>query len=321
MMNNYFGLDRDVPVYLITGFLEAGKTSFIQETLEDKEFDNGQSTLLILCEEGEREADLGKIKSPVTIRVLDDEERLTQKLLEEWQNRFQPERVLVEYNGMWQKRTFYQAMPMGWLIQNEFCFLDARTFMSYNANLRTLVFDKLQNCDLVVFNRFPKGEDVMPYHKIVRAANRGCTIVYEDAQGGIQYDEIVDPLPFDKKAPVIQIEDRDFAFWYQDLGEELPSYDGKTVRLKAQVALPPELREGEVLVGRRMMNCCAADISFVGLVAKDPTIPVGNGDWVDLTAKIQLKRHPMYHHTVGPVLTVREMRPAPPPEEEVASFF
>ena len=47
----------DMPVYLFTGFLESGKTSFIDETLADKRFNNGQRTLLLVCEEGEAEYD------------------------------------------------------------------------------------------------------------------------------------------------------------------------------------------------------------------------------------------------------------------------
>ena len=44
---------REIPVYLFTGFLDAGKTTFIQETLEDPQFNDGQKTLILLCEEGE----------------------------------------------------------------------------------------------------------------------------------------------------------------------------------------------------------------------------------------------------------------------------
>ena len=46
---------REIPVYLFTGFLDAGKTSFIQETLEDPAFNDGQNTLVLVCEEGEEE--------------------------------------------------------------------------------------------------------------------------------------------------------------------------------------------------------------------------------------------------------------------------
>ena len=47
----------EVPVYLFTGFLEAGKTKMIQETLEDEGFNDGSHILLLVCEEGLEEYD------------------------------------------------------------------------------------------------------------------------------------------------------------------------------------------------------------------------------------------------------------------------
>ncbi len=322
MTNDAFNeMVRDVPVYLITGFLESGKTAFLQETLEDPQFDTGAETLLIVCEEGELEYDLKKVKkSPTEMRVLEDEEDLTPTLLREWNHRFRPDRVLIEYNGMWQLQTLMKALPPGWFIQQKFFFAESGTFMNYNANMRSLVFDKIQNADMVVFNRFNKQDDIMPYHKVVRPINRACGIVYEAADGSIKYDEIVDPLPFDKKAPVIEIQDRDYAIWYQDLNEELRSYNGKTVRFKGQVSAPRELGKGTVLVGRQMMNCCAADISFAGLVATDAPDTVQTGDWITVTAEVKVKRHNVYGG-VGPVLTFKSADPAQPPEEAVATFY
>ena len=46
---------NEIPVYLFVGFLESGKTKFIQETFEDPNFDSGDKTLLLVCEEGEEE--------------------------------------------------------------------------------------------------------------------------------------------------------------------------------------------------------------------------------------------------------------------------
>ena len=44
----------DIPVYLIAGFLDAGKTNFINGILKDG-FAAEDKTLLICCEEGEEE--------------------------------------------------------------------------------------------------------------------------------------------------------------------------------------------------------------------------------------------------------------------------
>ena len=314
---------REIPVYIFTGFLEAGKTKFIRETLEDKRFNTGERTLLICCEEGEEEYGLSKMKnaSQIRLRTVEDEEALTGAVLAQWAAETQPERVMVEYNGMWMLDTLYAALPQSWVVYQEFCFADGRSFLSYNANMRQLVYDKLRGCDLVVFNRFDRKADPMPWHKVVRGANRSCDIIYEDERGKSRYDDIEDPLPFDKEAKVIEIADRDYAIWYRDLNEELKSYDGKTVRFKAQVATSKELDAGTIVVGRQMMNCCAADTAFAGLIAiGNPRGDIGNGDWVDLTASIEVRRHPGYHRT-GPVLTVKEISPAEPPEEEVATFY
>ncbi len=312
----------DIPVYLFTGFMDAGKTRFIQETLEDKRFETGERTLLIVCEEGEEEyAPDQFVGKKVMMRKAEREEDFTEALLKQWEVDTGAERVLIEWNGMWMLDTLYQAMPERWIVAQEFMFAEAGSFLLYNTNMRQLVYDKLKSCELVVFNRFDPAQDVMPFHKIVRAANRSCDIAYEDERGKVRYDDIADPLPFDKNAKVIDVADRDYAIWYRDLSEELKSYDGKTVHFKAQIAKSDELDAGTVIVGRQLMNCCAADITFTGLIAeKNPRRDLDSGDWVELTASIKVRRHPGYNRP-GPVLTIREIAPAQPPEDEVATFY
>ena len=67
-----------VPIYLITGFLESGKTSFLSFTLQQDYFQVEGKTLLILCEEGEEEYDEEALKkSNTVVEVIDSEEELT----------------------------------------------------------------------------------------------------------------------------------------------------------------------------------------------------------------------------------------------------
>ncbi len=313
---------NDIPVYLFTGFLEAGKTKFLQETLEDPRFNSGERTLLIMCEEGEEELSPDTFASPnVFVRFVEEVEDLSEENLQRWFLEANAERVLVEYNGMWMLDDFYMNMPPAWAVYQEFMFADARSFLNYNDNMRQLVYDKLKSCELIVFNRFPEGADIMPYHKIVRAANRACDIAYEGADGKVKYDDIVDPLPFDKKARVIEIKDADYAIWYRDLNEELEDYDGKSVRFKAQVALSEDLEADELIVGRQMMTCCADDIAFAGLIAVgNSRADLENSQWIELTASITISEHPGYDRP-GPVLTVVELSPCAAPAETVASFM
>ena len=91
---------KDIPVYLFTGFLEAGKTRFIQETMEDKRFCNGERTLLLVCEEGEEEyAPEQFADRRVYLRVIREESELQAEKLQQWLDDVDAERVVIEFNG------------------------------------------------------------------------------------------------------------------------------------------------------------------------------------------------------------------------------
>ena len=314
--------DKEIPVYLIIGFLDSGKTKFIQNTLESSDFDTGERTLLLVCEEGEEEYDPEEFTpEDVFIHNIEDEEELTEKLFEELFDKYRYDRILIEYNGMWMIDRLLNALPENFLLYQNFMFAEASTFIGYNSNMRQLVFDKLQVAEIVIFNRFPKDADIMPYHKIVRAVNRRCTIAYEHPDGKTDFDEIVDPLPFDKNADVIDIADRDYAIWYTDVSENMKDYDGKTVRFKAQLYYFNNIPAQTAAIGRQLMNCCAADIAFAGLIGENCKYPnIESGEWVNVTAKITVGAHPAYEKT-GPVLNVIKLTTTIPPEEPVATFY
>ena len=166
----------EIPVYLFAGFLESGKTKFIQETLEEKKFHNKERTLVVVCEEGVEEYDSSKIPcKDVFFEVIEEKEELTEERLAAAAKKARATRVLVEYNGMWQLQELYDAMPEEWLIYQQMSFFDAATFENYNANIRSLVVDKITDADMVVFNRLPIGADQM----IVRCAGSETKIPYK----------------------------------------------------------------------------------------------------------------------------------------------
>ncbi|MBQ7935027.1 MAG: hypothetical protein IJ333_01575 [Clostridia bacterium] len=311
-----------IPVYLFTGFLDSGKSSFIQETMEDPTYNDGTATLLLICEEGEVELDPSRFATnKISIQTIEELEELKPKHLERLVKGCRAQRVFLEYNGMWEIGALYDALPEGWVIVQEFCFMDSSTILTYNANMRNLVVDKLQSAEMVIFNRMPKSADVMPYHKLVRGVSRRAEIVYESVEGQVIPDTIQDPLPFDVNAPVIEIEDIDYALWYRDLSEELPHYEGKTVKLKGRVILD-ERSDGSFFVfGRQVMTCCVEDIQFAGVACVYPdSFSLKNGSWMTVTATIHIEEHEAYGRP-GPVLTVLEAEPALPPQEEVATFY
>ena len=311
-----------MPVYLFTGFLESGKTKFIQETLEDKRFCNKEKTLLLVCEEGEEEyAPEQFATDTVVIRVLEGQEQLTNENLTKWAQETMADRVVIEYNGMWLLDALYAAMPEGWVVYQEFMFADAGTFLSYNGNMRQLVYDKLKSCELVVFNRFKPDMDKMEFHKVVRAASRRADIAYESTDGKVVYDDIEDPLPFDLNAPVIEIGDADFAEWYRDLGETPANYEGKTVRFKCRALKRSKMPANTFIVGRHVMTCCVEDIQFAALVCQwDKADTVQDDSWMILTAKLNFKFNKAYGRK-GPVLSYVSHELCEAPEQPVATFY
>ena len=311
----------DVPVYLFTGFLEAGKTKFIKETMQDENFnDLKRKYLIIQCEEGEEEIEPGELPGNVSICTFEREDDLVADRILARQKRAGADVIVVEYNGLWQLDKFYNALPENFLVFQEIFIADSKTILSYNANMRQLVVDKLTSAEMVVFNRVDDSTDKNELHKLVRGVSRKANICYEDVNGEIEFDDIEDPLPYDLNAPVIEIKDEDFAIFYRDMSEEFEKYIGKTVRFKGIVALDASLPKENFAIGRHIMTCCADDISYRGVVAKGMRgMALKTRDWVTVEGKLTEEYSALYQ-SKGPVLTVSSIERAEKPVQEFATF-
>ena len=312
---------EQIPVYVFTGFLDSGKTKFIQETLEDTRFNGGERTLLLVFEEGEEEYDFSTYPHQnVYLEVL-DQQTVTPKQLQALAKKHKAQRVVAELNGMQLVGDLYSRLPDEWVIAQEVLFIDATTIMAYNANMRNLVMDKLVGAQMVVFNRLHLGADTQPLHKLARVANRRIDILYEFTDGSSVFDDTEDPLPFDIHAPVIEIKDEDYALWYRDVTEEPEKYHEKIVTFKGQVAMLRRQKDGLFAPGRFVMTCCQDDIQFCGVPCRyDRASTLEPRSWVTVTAKISAEKHAVFGGEVGPILDAVMVRPAAPATEEVATF-
>ncbi len=312
--------NKQIPVYLFTGFLEAGKTQMIQESLENPDFNDGCRILLLVCEEGIEEYDPSLFFGQNVHRMtIDKENDLTLELLADYNRNHRIDRVMVEYNGMWPLETLYAALPHNWVVYQQLMFADARTALLYNANMRQLMVDKLQNADTVIFNR-AENADRDALHKLVRGISRMSQIAYEVGDE-LEYDETVDPLPFDVDAPIVTIEDKDYAFFYRDLSDSMPDWDGKTVKFKGLIARNRELGDKAIVIGRHIMTCCEDDIAFGGLVCNfDRPVSYQTGEWLVVTAKIRIERHKLYG-SEGPVLYATDVARSSEPKNTVVTFY
>ena len=312
---------QQIPVYVFTGFLDSGKTKFIQETLEDPRFNDGERTLLLVFEEGEEEYDFSTYPHQnVYLEVL-DQQTVTTKQLQALAKKHKAQRVVAELNGMQLVGDLYMRFPEEWVVAQEVMFADSTTIMAYNANMRNLVMDKLVGAQMVVYNRLEPGADTLELHKLSRTANRRIDILYDYLDGTTAPDEMEDPLPFDINADVIEVKDADYALWYRDVTEEPAKYDGKTVSFKGQVALLRRDKNNMFAPGRFVMTCCVDDIEFCGVPCRyDGAKSLEPRSWVQVTARITAEKHTLYKGELGPVLTAIQVEPAEPANPDVATF-
>ena len=311
-------MESNVMVYLMTGFLDSGKTQFLKFTLEQDYFQIDGKTLLILCEEGEEEYNpLEMLKYGVVIEKIEDQEDLTEEYLEELNRKHEPERVVVEYNGMWKVSDFESMkLPDGWEIEQKLTTVDASTFQMYLTNLKPLFVEMVRGAELVLFNRCEDLKPLPGYRRSVKVVSPQAEVIFEDEEGEIE-NIFEDDVPYDLKAPVIQIAREDYGIWYVDMMENPDRYKGKTVEFTAKVLKPRSFPSKVFLPGRMAMTCCADDTTFLGYVCRSSYAPkLKAGQWITVRAKVRYANVSVYQGE-GPVLEAENIEPAEPIEELV----
>ncbi len=310
-----------IPVYVFTGFLESGKTQFIKEILADPGFTENERTALLLCEEGLEEYDEREmLRLGTAIVPIESPDRLTPNILKRVEQKYDPDRILVEYNGMWKLDDLIAAFPARWELYQIVTTVDATTFELYSANMGPMMFEHITTADLVVFNRCTDALKEMLYQKNIRAMNPRATIYLDDVDGNSEDYNRNMPLPFDVDADVIDIAPEDYGLWYIDAMGDPGKYDGKTVRFLGQAYVGRDVPAGSFVPGRFGMVCCAEDISFLGFICRyDGAKDLKQRDWVRVTASITVEALPQYRGE-GPVLRAIEVVPADKPAEDLVYF-
>ncbi|MEG0779005.1 MAG: GTP-binding protein [Oscillospiraceae bacterium] len=308
----------DIPVYLIVGFLDGGKTNFINSTLKDG-FALDDRTLLLCCEEGEEEYDTSSLKN-VTVLTVPDEAALTTAFLKDCEKKYRPQQVIIEYNGMWQMEPLYRnVLPANWVLYQIMCFVQASTFELYVQNMGQLMMEKITNADLIIFNRCDEAQRTALRKRNLRMVNRRADIYLENIDGSSEEYANGEDSPFDLTRDTVEIPDDDFGIWYVDVMDHPERYEGKQVHLKAIMCHSKQFK-GTYCPGRFAMICCEKDISFLGVVCKGDLLePYKNRDWMELRATIHAEEHAAYQG-IGPVLYVEAVAPCDKPKNEVVNF-
>lgn len=313
---------KEIPVYLFTGFLEGGKTTFIKNTLIGQDFNEGDRALLLVCEEGIEEYDEAELAAHnVMLETIEEPEELTTEHLMKLQTQYKPKLVLIEYNGTWKlEQLFALDVPRGWTVVQIVANVDASTFDSYLGNMRAMMMEQVSMANLVIFNRCTEETKRGEYRRIVKANNRMATIVFEKEDGSTEFENPDDDLPYKLDAEVIEIADDDFGIFYIDASDNPDKYVGKTVRFKGMVYKPKNYGNTAFVPGRHAMTCCVEDIAFVGYkCVSDMAAMLKDRQWVEVTGTIQKEYYREFKGD-GPVIYATKVVPTEKPKEEVVLF-
>lgn len=307
------------PVYVINGFLESGKTEFISFTLGQPYFQTKGITLLILCEEGEKEYDETLLqKSGTVVELVEEEADFTPNHLLELEKKHKPERIIIEYNGMWNYKN--AKMPWHWKIEQQITTIDGSTFPMYYTNMRSLLAEMIRKSDMIIFNRCDNvREELGSYKRNIKAVNPAADVIFEDANGEIN-EIFEEDLPYDLNQEIIDLDNAGYGIWYLDSMDHLERYIGKKMRFVAMVLKPGNYPDNYFVPGRMAMTCCADDMAFLGFACEFAGAgALKQKDWVKVTAVVS-KEYWEDYKGEGPILHAVSVEKTKAPKEEIISF-
>lgn len=315
------GDEIEIPIYLITGFLESGKTTFINFTVAQDYFQIDEPTLLITTEEGEVEYDEKELlKYNTVLEVVESQEQFTPEYLKKLKRRYNPERVILEYNPLWSvKKLEKMEMPRGWGIVQEIVTVDASCFQIYMQNMKSIFMEMSLHADMVMFNRCRPQDPLASFRRSIKVVNPACDVLFEDEEGEIS-NIFEDSMPYDLDADIIDIEDADYGIFYVDMEDHPERYRGKTVRFKGRVLKSENANAKFFVPGRMAMTCCADDTTFIGYICEFPKAKsLLMGQWVEVTAVVDWKYMEQYEGE-GPVLIAKDIKSVQRPEVDLVYF-
>lgn len=313
-------------VYVILGFLEAGKTSLIRDLVTDDMFDGNAKTLILACEEGEEEYTQEVLQKGLSAcEYIEDEDSFNGKIFEKFLKKHRPDRLIIEYNGMWPVK----HIPQIYDELEDICFdsevvfqtlavVNDETFALYMKNMPSMMVEHFKVSQMVIINRCSLETNKRAIRGSIKAVNPSAQIVYESEDDA--FYEMKEEMPFDINADVINIEDDDFGLWYIDMTEHQENYNGKTLKVTGMIQKAPGLPKEFVVFGRFAMTCCADDVQYMGFLCKaDSWKEYKNKQYVTVTARMEYKYMKEYGEE-GPVFYAEEVEEAEKPKEELVYF-
>lgn len=304
--------DRSIKTTLVNGFLDAGKTTYIQDCIFHDFFHKRGTTLILCFEQGETEYDEEALRQFRTeTAYYEGGEDITAFCLRCIELHC-PDRIFVEMNAM--SEALREQLPSRMEIVFSTTLIAAETLELYARNMRQLLQNMIVGADLVTFNRCGDKEQLAPYSQLFRLMNRKATYLWESPMG--YHEKAFDIfVPFDLEQSELTLAGSDLVPFILDALSRPEHYEGKKLRFLCQAGVSGE--EADMFIaGRTVMTCCLADVQFMGIPCRlPPGQSIRPRSWLDLTAEAVLT-----HDAYGQkrlTLVPLQLTPAGPPENRI----
>lgn len=298
---------KSIETRLVYGFLDAGKTTFIKECVQNDYFYKYGTTLILCFEEGEETYDPDILSERRTTVAFYDRNEDVHTFCMKHIEDSDPDRIYVEMNTMIEglKEKFPDIMGISYTCT----WIDWETFPSYYANFTQMIRDMVSDSHQVTFRGCPSKEFLSPYANGFRLMNRKASYLRQDPMG--YHEKAFDLfLPFSLEDDEIMIsEDRFLIFWL-DAFDHPEHYDGKKIRFTD----PLEIRESDAdraySAGRVVMTCCMADLQFMSFELEGSDI-ISSGGWFTFDAQAVIENNSFGQRRIK--LKAERIQPGQPP--------
>lgn len=308
-----------VKVYLVTGLLDSGKTTFIKETLLVQDWIEDGNKLLICCEEGEETFEDALLREKnVFVDYVDDMDELTETFLKNCEDKYHPVQIVIECNGMWKIEEFLEKdFPDHWELHGIYAIADGSTLDIYWKNMRSILMEQMKISDYIIVNRSVNSETSREFRRCVKIQNPDAKIAFMNSEGNkISIDD--GKMPFEFIEDTIVIEDDYYGLWYADAYEHPARYIDKYIEFKALAIVNRDIRNNMFIPVREIMTCCEDDIQYYGYPCYVKNIDeIPENQWVKIKAKFSCEQM-QSSKKLQPVLHLIKMEIAKAPREPVA---
>lgn len=306
---------KEVPIFIVNGFLESGKTTLIKDIVEHNDTYHDGSTVIFTTEEGEVEYDDEWCKKyGITLKTCTEKEKFTQEYIESVDKECVADRYVIEYNSFFDLTD--QDFPDYMAIYQIITLIDASTFRVMFNNMRNVFSNMLKFSSLVIFNRCDGITELANFRRQIRAINQQAQIAFENSDGNLT-TMLEEDLPYDLKKDVIPFEEDVYPVWYTDVFDNYQKYFGKTFKFKTFVTM---VDKKDFVIGRNVMVCCENDIQFLGYEVKNESNYTPKvGDCIYLECEVKHERSRMVDEDVV-MLHAKNVTVLPKEEDKTLTF-